>query len=230
MDCTCNICGLTKPDTEFRSRSKCKECRKAYLKEFSKNHYQANKEAYHERNKLWIKNNPDKSKEYGKKWLEKDDNKEKMQAKSKEYHTKNRKILSEKEKIRINNDIHFKIKKRLRNRLYIAVTSKGTIKSKKTLDLLGCSIIDLKSYLEAKFLPTMTWDNYGEYWHIDHTIPCSSFNLLDEEEQKKCFHYTNLQPLFAFTQTIEGVEYIGNINKGDKLLLVNEKGHQYLIK
>lgn len=229
MDCTCNICGLTKPSTEFRSRSKCKECRKAYLKEFSKNHYQVNKEAYSERNKIWNKNNPEKVKSYNKNWLDRNDNKEKMQSKSKEYHTKNRKILSEKEKIRINNDVHFKIKKRLRTRLYIAVTSKGTIKSKKTLDLLGCSIIELKSYLESKFLPTMTWDNYGEYWHIDHVIPCSSFNLLDEEEQKKCFNYTNLQPLFAFTQTIEGVEYIGNVNKGDKLLLVNEEGHQYLI-
>jgi hypothetical protein len=229
MDCTCNICGLTKPSTEFRSRSKCKECRKKYLAEFSKNHYQANKELYKERHTEWRKNNSEKSKGYSKKWIEKDDNKEKQYAKSKEYHTKNRKILSEKEKLRIQNDVEFKIKKRLRTRLYIAVTSKGTIKTKKTSDLLGCSIIELKEYLESKFIPTMTWENYGKYWHIDHIIPCSSFNLIDEEEQKKCFHYTNLQPLFAFTQIIEGVEYIGNINKSDKILLINENGEQYLI-
>jgi hypothetical protein len=229
MDYTCNICGLTKPSTEFRSRSKCKECRKKYLAEYSKNHYQANKETYNKKAKDWRKNNLEKSKEYGKKWLEKNDNKEKMQAKSKEYHAKNRKIISEKEKLRLQNDVYFKIKKRLRTRLYVAITSKGVIRSKKTLDLLGCSIIELKSYLESKFLPTMTWDNYGEYWHIDHVIPCASFNLIDEEEQRKCFHYTNLQPLFAFTQVIEGVEYIGNVNKGDKLLIVNEEGHQYLI-
>ncbi len=229
MDCTCSICGLTKPDIEFRSRNKCKDCRKKYLAEYSKNHYQANKETYHKKAREWRKNNLEKSKGYGKKWLEKDDNKEKMQAKSKEYHTKNRKILSDKEKLRVQNDVHFKIKKRLRNRLYIAVTSKGTIKSKKTLDLLGCSIIELKSYLESKFLPTMSWENHGSYWHIDHVIPCASFNLIDEEEQKKCFHHTNLQPLFAFTQVIDGVEYIGNVNKSDKLLIVNEQGHQYLI-
>ena len=42
----------------------------------------------------------------------------------------------------------------------------------------------------------MSWSNRGE-WHIDHIIPCSSFNLLDEKEQEKCFHYTNLQPLWA---------------------------------
>ena len=33
--------------------------------------------------------------------------------------------------------------------------------------------------------------------HIDHHIPIASFNLLKEEEQKKCFHYTNLKPLWA---------------------------------
>ena len=41
----------------------------------------------------------------------------------------------------------------------------------------------------------MNWDNHGE-WHIDHHIPIASFNLLKEEEQK-CFHYTNLKPLWA---------------------------------
>jgi len=44
----------------------------------------------------------------------------------------------------------------------------------------------------------MNWDNYGLYgWHIDHIIPCDAFNLIEEEEQLKCFHYTNLQPLWA---------------------------------
>lgn len=41
----------------------------------------------------------------------------------------------------------------------------------------------------------MSWDNYGE-WEIDHIIPCDSFDLTKEEEQKRCFHFSNLQPLW----------------------------------
>ena len=52
----------------------------------------------------------------------------------------------------------------------------------------------------------MTFENYGDYWHMDHIKPCASFDLNDEEEQKKCFHYTNLQPM-------EGKE---NMSKGSK--------------
>ena len=58
------------------------------------------------------------------------------------------------------------------------------------------NIESYKKYLEAKFQNGMDWTNYGE-WHIDHIIPCAKFNLTNPEEQKKCFHYTNTQPLWA---------------------------------
>ena len=53
----------------------------------------------------------------------------------------------------------------------------------------------------------MTWENHGE-WHIDHIKPCASFNLLNEDEQKKCFHYTNLQPLWASENLSKGCKYV----------------------
>ena len=53
-------------------------------------------------------------------------------------------------------------------------------------------------HLEAQFKPGMTWDNYGlKGWHVDHIRPCASFDLRDPEQQRRCFHYTNLQPLWA---------------------------------
>lgn len=70
-------------------------------------------------------------------------------------------------------------------------------KSSSTLKLLACSPDDFRIYLEGKFLHGMTWENYGRGgWHMDHIVPCASFDLLDPWEQEACFHYTNLQPLW----------------------------------
>ena len=65
----------------------------------------------------------------------------------------------------------------------------------------------LRNYLEKQFKEGMTWENYGQ-WHIDHIIPLSSFNLLDEKEVKKAIHYSNLQPLWA----------IDNLKKGNRII------------
>lgn len=93
-------------------------------------------------------------------------------------------------------DIHFKILLNIRSRLGNAI--KNNKKTKKTIELLGCSIPELLVYLEQKFTKGMNWENHGRSgWHIDHIKPCSSFDLTDPEQQKICFHYTNLQPLWA---------------------------------
>jgi hypothetical protein len=101
------------------------------------------------------------------------------------------------------NDPAFK----LRSRLGSALKNQNAIKSNKTMELVGCTIPFLRGYLEAKFKDDMTWENHGE-WHIDHIKPCASFNLLDDEEQKKCFHYKNLQPLWADENLSKGNKYI----------------------
>jgi hypothetical protein len=72
---------------------------------------------------------------------------------------------------------------------------KGNYRRSGILKYLGCSIAELKSYLEQQFTAKMTWENYGMYWSMDHILPCCSFNLSDEQEIKKCFHFSNLQPL-----------------------------------
>ena len=75
--------------------------------------------------------------------------------------------------------------------------------------LLGCTVSFFMKHIESQWKEGMTWDNYGyRGWHIDHIIPCSAFDLTKEEEQKKCFHYTNQQPLWAEE----------NMKKGAKIL------------
>lgn len=73
-----------------------------------------------------------------------------------------------------------------------------------TLGLLGCSIPDLKEHLERGFKPGMSWENYGE-WHVDHIKPCARFDLSDHTQQRACFHFSNLQPLWG----------IDNLKKSD---------------
>ncbi len=91
------------------------------------------------------------------------------------------------------------IKERIRHAL------NGNVKSGRTTELLGCSIKELRAHLESKFLASMTWSNRGQFgWHIDHIRPCSSFDLSDPLQQRECFHYTNLQPLW----------WLDNIKKG----------------
>jgi len=66
------------------------------------------------------------------------------------------------------------------------------------MELIGCSVEVLWSHIESQFTTGMTKENYGVHgWHIDHIIPCDSFDFSDPEQQKQCFHYTNLQPLWA---------------------------------
>jgi hypothetical protein len=92
------------------------------------------------------------------------------------------------------NNICVKIAHNLRSRIRNGL--KGINKSDTTIRLVGCSIKFLKNYLKRRFKPGMSWNNYGK-WHIDHIRPCASFNLSKASEQKKCFHYKNLQPLWA---------------------------------
>lgn len=86
--------------------------------------------------------------------------------------------------------------------------SKRNPKFDTTIRLTGCSIQDLKHYLELQFQPGMTWDNYGLHgWHIDHIKPCASFDLTDPEQQKECFYFTNLQPLWAKENRMKSAQY-----------------------
>ena len=118
---------------------------------------------------------------YSKKYRQQ--NKDKIRVKNREYVTK-----------KYYENINFRLSVILRGRLWKAITRDS--KQSSALTLLGCTIDELKSYLERRFTKGMTWKNYGK-WHIDHIKPCCSFDLTNFEQQKICFHYSNLQPLWA---------------------------------
>lgn len=91
---------------------------------------------------------------------------------------------------------NFKIQELLRGRLLYELKKKGIDKDNSALKLLGCSVDYLRDYLEKQFEPGMSWNNHGE-WHIDHIVPCSYFDLTDPIQQRICFNFRNLQPLWA---------------------------------
>lgn len=110
------------------------------------------------------------------------------------------------DKLRYDTDPHFKVKVCLSARVRDAVM-KGH-KSDSTINLLGCTVAECVTHIESQFQEGMSWDNYGLHgWHIDHIQPCDSFDLSKESEQRKCFHFTNLQPLWAED----------NLSKGSKV-------------
>jgi len=67
-------------------------------------------------------------------------------------------------------------------------------KRKSTVEILGCSIEELKIHLESQFVEGMSWDNRS-LWHIDHIVPK---RLATTEEQVYMLnHYTNLRPMWS---------------------------------
>lgn len=111
-----------------------------------------------------------------------------------------------------NTDINIRIAKNLRSRVSRAV--KNDLRGGSAVSDLGCSIKELKKYLEAQFHPNpetgevMSWDNYGrDGWHIDHIKPLAAFTLTDKDEFKEAAHYTNLQPMWASENISKGAKY-----------------------
>ncbi len=161
--------------------------------EYDKNHFKKHKEEINERHKEYNKKNKEKGAEYRKIYFKK--NKRKIIARHNQWAMGKRK-----------DDINYKIKGNLCNRMVQALQRKS--KSMTTMKLIGCTIEELKQHLESQFIEDMTFDNYGYYgWHIDHIKPCVLFDLSDPEQQKQCFHYTNLQPLWAKDNLSKGAKY-----------------------
>ena len=121
-------------------------------------------------------------------------NRDKIYEYNKYYRNKNRKFINTLYRNKLNNDPSFKIAHNTRVRINKAL--KNNTKYSSTINLLGCGIEFYKKYLEQQFKPDMTWENYGKLWEIDHIKPCASFDLTIENEQKRCFHHTNTQPLY----------------------------------
>jgi len=246
----CSKCGEDKPAENFdkdRSavsglRSRCKGCckeqryqrrertkkyyndHKKERAEYHKEYRQKNRERIKEESEKYYLKNKDKCKKYQHEYFK--TNKDWIKKRHQKYQKEHKKEISMHICDRKRKDLNFKILCNLRGRLYDALKSQNTKKANHTIKLIGCSVDFLRSYLEAKFLSLMTWDNYGgkRGWWMDHIKPCAAFDLTDPEQQKECFHYSNLQPLWAKDNMRKNSKHKGKIirrYKGTKGLIKN---------
>jgi len=182
------------------SKESRKEKQSKYYKKYNKD--PKNREAKKIREKLYFKNPENREKKY-------------LQRKKKSYiyNQKYRSSQKGKEANRrgvkkaVKNNPIYKMSMNLRNRLNEFLNIKRLTKTNKTFDMVGCSPMELKKYLEKKFSPGMTWWNHSpKGWHIDHIIPLSSAKSY--EDIVKLMHYKNLQPMWAKE----------NISKSNKII------------
>jgi hypothetical protein len=167
--------------------------KKRYMKRYNKKHKRKLKKLW----KMYHQEHKKERNEYSKKYYLSNKDKIKIYNKNykKKYNKKHRKELmlyKRKWRKKINNRLRDYLSSRLRKVL------NGKSKSIFITKLIGCSLKFLKHYLEKQFKPGMSWNNYCyRGWHLDHIKPCASFDLSKPSQQRKCFHYTNLQPLWA---------------------------------
>jgi hypothetical protein len=220
MNTIVNITGLTLKcleagDENAIKKAKKKEARKKWYIKNYKNYRLKNLEKLRKQNnelkkKKWKENLEFRQKctERHKKWREK--NKEHRKEYLKKYdknRTKEQKLKHyQARKKRIEKNISEKMAGLIRRRILLAL--KGTFKSSNSLKLTGAPNWEFVwKHLESTFKPGMTKENHG-LWHIDHIRPCASFDLTKPEEQLKCFHYTNLQALWADENFSKGAKFV----------------------
>jgi hypothetical protein len=200
---------------------RCKVCKRNLVKEC----YLQDPEAQKTRVKNWNTLNPEKVKQYNQNNIEYQkqyylENKEQINKKSKEYNISRQnknpgKYYHKGKWVEVKPKLD-KLERRLINTFRDKIRRGIQLDRKSSLELLGCSFQELKSHLQDQFYSEMDWSNWGKVWEIDHIIGCVNFNLSNPEELIKCFHYTNLRPLFKTTNVAKSLGYMdveGNRNR-----------------
>lgn len=162
-----------------------------------------NKEDRARNYKKWRASNPGKGRAISKKWEQAHPEKTRAYGAKFRASVKGKKWRRDYEKQRRDSDDNFKIKARLRTRLYITLRKAGAKRAARTMTLVGCDIQFLRGYLEARFTEGMTWKNHGK-WHIEHHIPLAEFDLREEAQQRQAFHYSNLRPMWGAQNQSKG--------------------------
>ncbi len=205
-------------------------CKKCYMKEFNKNNYIKNKEKIKKQTSKYYNNNIEVEREKRKIYARKNSADGEHKLYMQEYYESHKEELRAQQKINYyNNSIEYNKKQyeykknklkhnssylmqeRLASRMRMAIKNHKGIKQSSSIELLGAPINIVRKHLKKSMTSDMSWDNFiHSELHIDHIKPCALFNLTKKNEQLKCFHYTNLQLLWASDNIKKSHNYDGN--------------------
>jgi hypothetical protein len=179
---TCGKCKQEKDIINFCNRKGEKDGKHRYCKsclngDFNKYYHSSGR-----KNSSYYKQYREENKEYFRKYC------------SDHYHA-NKDLYREWNKNKYHSDFGFRLKHTVASRIWHALKTYEDLKNDRTIEYLGCSIGEYFTYLENQFDQNMNWENYGEYWEIDHIKPIDSFDFNIEENIYACFHYMNTRPL-----------------------------------
>lgn len=201
------------PSKDFKPRENCRICSVKFTEENKVKNQNLCRDCNSKLCKEYKKNNPKIISSYNKKY--KAENRDEISEYNHNYNLNNREAIQKRQTAQHRErklvDPNYRITCTVRARLNKTMKANSSNYN----DLISCSPQFLRSWFQSKFTDKMTFDNHGTYWHIDHVVPCSAFNLLDPEELKVCFHWTNLQPL-------ESRANQSKVNKIDKVLLLEQ--------
>ena len=75
-------------------------------------------------------------------------------------------------------------------------------------------------WIEYQFDVGISWDNYGDVWHLDHVMPCSKIDFSNQAEIETCFHWSNIRPLHKKE----------NMHKSDKVCEATIQAHKIIVE
>lgn len=75
-------------------------------------------------------------------------------------------------------------------------------KPARTETLLGCTISEAKTHIEAQFVNGMSWTNRRSFV-IDHIVPISAFDLTKAEHVRWAFNWRNLRPIMQHENAVK---------------------------
>lgn len=167
----------------------CKACSLEYRSKY----YTENKEKLYDKSRKWRENNRDKLKAA----------RSTPEAKAAQ---RERKRKWDRQKMK--DPIH-RLSNNIRGGMHHALKAKKD--GRKWEDLVGYTLQDLINHIEPLLNKTMTWDNYGSTWHIDHITPKSWFKYTgpDDPQFKVCWALNNLQPKLKLDNICKGNRFVG---------------------